>query len=815
MANTSSRTLRLLSLLQTHRFWPGPELADRLEVSERTLRRDIERLRELGYPVDAARGSEGGYQLGAGATMPPLTVDEDEAIAMAVALNGAAQMSSGALSEASVSALSKVVQVLPPRLRRRAEALRAVTVDSPFSSAPPVRADVLATVAQSARDAERLRFTYRAAGGASAGSDLGRHVEPHRLVTVGRRWYLVAYDLDRQDWRSFRLDRLREPVGTRARFRPRDGARRRRGGVRPRRDVARGAGAARRGARVGTVRRGGAADRAMGSGYGGVRRVCRLEMSARDARWIVFGLAIVEAPFELVEAPEAVRHEMAEWADRFAAAPLPARRPPTRPDPPATGRLRGPSAKGKREADVGGRCEDSGMLLSEVVATAATVTATSSRLAKVEALADLLRRLPPEEVAPTVGFLIGRARQGRVGVGYRTVSGLMGEPAEAPSLTVADLDHLLDDLLAATGTGSAALRQDTLQTLGRRATADEQQFVTRVLIGEMRTGALEGVLVDAVAKASEVPGATVRRAVMLSGDLGETARLALTGGADALEQVGLAVGTPVLPMLASTAAAPAAALAITGEASVEYKLDGARIQVHRDGDDVHVYTRSLAEITHRVPEVVEVVRTFPATQLILDGETLSLDEDGGPRPFQDTMSRFGAEAQRSTVLKPWFFDILHVDGEDLIDRPLSERLPILEKVVGAYRIPGEVTADPATAERVSRDALAAGHEGIVVKGVDSVYAAWKPSPGFRTGGVFGLPVRRRSHTPADTFGSGSSLQNAKVARAQVNYDDPNSLGHPPKSNTARSTRHTSSSIKILADDDEAKMRPQVRFLVPA
>ena len=164
MANTSSRTLRLLSLLQTHRFWPGPELADRLEISERTLRRDIERLRELGYPVDALRGSVGGYQLGSGATMPPLTVDEDEAIAMAVALNGAAQMSSGALSEASVRALSKVVQVLPPRLRRRAEALRAVTVDSPFSQAPAVQADVLATVAQTTRDGERLRFTYRAAG---------------------------------------------------------------------------------------------------------------------------------------------------------------------------------------------------------------------------------------------------------------------------------------------------------------------------------------------------------------------------------------------------------------------------------------------------------------------------------------------------------------------------------------------------------------------------------------------------------------------------------------------------------------------------
>jgi len=270
--------------------------------------------------VDAARGSEGGYQLGAGATMPPLTVDEDEAIAMAVALNGAAQMSSGALSEASVSALSKVVQVLPPRLRRRAEALRAVTVDSPFSSAPPVRADVLATVAQSARDAERLRFTYRAAGGAAAGSDLGRHVEPHRLVTVGRRWYLVAYDLDRQDWRSFRLDRLRDPMGTRARFRPRvipggDPAAFVRDGlsrgeqelhvvalVSARSDVV-----ARRIGRWGQV-------------SPVSEESCRLEMSARDARWIVFGLAIVEAPFELVEAPEPVRREMAEWADRFTAA---------------------------------------------------------------------------------------------------------------------------------------------------------------------------------------------------------------------------------------------------------------------------------------------------------------------------------------------------------------------------------------------------------------------------------------------------------------------------------------------------------------
>ena len=214
MANTSSRTLRLLSLLQTHRFWPGVELASRLDVSDRTLRRDVERLRELGYPVTSSRGVEGGYQLGSGGSMPPLVVDEDEAIAMVVALGQTASAQSGALADSTLSALSKVVQVLPARLRRRAEALRAATVDSPFSEAPEVEASVLGAIAQAIRDAERVRFSYTARGGASAGELARRHVEPHQLVTVGRRWYLLAFDLERQDsahW--FRLDRLRDPMG--------------------------------------------------------------------------------------------------------------------------------------------------------------------------------------------------------------------------------------------------------------------------------------------------------------------------------------------------------------------------------------------------------------------------------------------------------------------------------------------------------------------------------------------------------------------------------------------------------------------------
>lgn len=219
MANTSSRTLRLLTLLQTHRFWAGGELASRLEVSERTLRRDVDRLRDLGYPVRSTRGLDGGYQLEAGGSMPPLVVDEHEAIALVVALGNAP--ATGELGDATLSVLSKVVQVLPATLRRRAEALRAVTVGVPFANAPEVSATVLAVLAAAIRDHERVRFSYTARGGQSAGDTIRRHVEPHHLVTVGTRWYLVAYDLDRLDWRSFRIDRMADPAGTRSTFRPR------------------------------------------------------------------------------------------------------------------------------------------------------------------------------------------------------------------------------------------------------------------------------------------------------------------------------------------------------------------------------------------------------------------------------------------------------------------------------------------------------------------------------------------------------------------------------------------------------------------
>lgn len=363
------------------------------------------------------------------------------------------------------------------------------------------------------------------------------------------------------------------------------------------------------------------------------------------------------------------------------------------------------------------------MLLSELVSTAEEVTATASRLAKIDALSRLLARADADDVPTLVGLLLATPRQGRLGVGWRGISALEVTHADEPSLSISDVDGAFEALASASGSGSAAARTDLLSALASRATATEWDFLSRAMLGELRTGALGGVLLDAIARASDRPAASVRRAAMLSGDLGDTAVIALTGTAAELDAVGLVVGRAVLPMLASTAATPTAALEVTGTASVEYKLDGARIQVHRSGDDVSVYTRSLADITHRVPEIVEIARSLPARELILDGETLSLDEDGGPRPFQETMSRFGADVSRELVLRPWFFDVLHVDGRDLLDEPLAIRLAELERVAGEWRMPGIVTDDPAAAEQLSRDALSAGHEGVLVKGIDAPYSA--------------------------------------------------------------------------------------------
>ena len=311
---TSARMLRLLSLLQTHRYWPGTELAERLEVSERTLRRDIDRLRELGYVVDAARGVAGGYQLRAGGRLPPLLLEDEEAVAIAVGLRTSAAGAVRGMEETSVQALTKVIALMPPRLRHQLDALRTQTDNLTWGGGPVVDAGVLTTLAQACRDDEPLRFTYTAKGA----EPTERWVEPHRLVSLGRRWYLVAYDRDRQDWRSFRVDRIGAARLFGTRFRPRDlpaedavafvqaGIRRmpQRYAVRvrleaPAEQVARAVG------QWGAVT--------------GAEQQCVLEMNVDDLQWPVMVLAQVGADFT-VESPPELAAMVAETAERFARA---------------------------------------------------------------------------------------------------------------------------------------------------------------------------------------------------------------------------------------------------------------------------------------------------------------------------------------------------------------------------------------------------------------------------------------------------------------------------------------------------------------
>lgn len=362
-------------------------------------------------------------------------------------------------------------------------------------------------------------------------------------------------------------------------------------------------------------------------------------------------------------------------------------------------------------------------LLAEVVATSDLVATTAARLAKITALAELLGRLQPDEVVPVVGFLTGEVHQGRVGVGWATLAGVEAPPADEPSLTVGDLDGAVDAILAARGPKSGAVRAALLSGLLGSATPAEAGFIRRLLGGELRQGALEGVMAEAVAKAAGVPAAVVRRACMLSGDLGQTAAVALTEGRAGLEATRLEVLRPVQPMLASTAGGVAEAIGEMGRSSVEWKLDGIRVQVHRRGDEVRVFTRNLNDITSRVPEVVAAVATLPVGSVVLDGEALVVSVDQRPEAFQHTMSRVGRLPEGQSALTPFFFDVLHVDGVDLLDMPLEDRLAVLDRVAAGWRLPGTVTDDPAAGAAVLADALAAGHEGVVVKGAGSLYEA--------------------------------------------------------------------------------------------
>jgi DNA ligase 1 len=368
-------------------------------------------------------------------------------------------------------------------------------------------------------------------------------------------------------------------------------------------------------------------------------------------------------------------------------------------------------------------------LLADVVTASQQVTGTSSRSRKVAILAELLGRLDPREVGIATGFLTGVPRQGRVGIGYSTIYGIECAPAPEPSLTIEELDRAIDEVQAATGSGSAARRKGILTDLLGRATEEEADFVKRLFTGGLRQGALAGLMVDAVAKAAGVSGVIARRALMLSGDLTRTAEIAITEGEDGLRGVGFELFRPILPMLASTAGDVSEAVESFDRSSVEWKLDGIRIQVHRRGDEVRIYTRNLNETTPTLPGIVEAVRRLPVTQAVFDGEALWMLE-GGPAAFQDTVSRMDSEAQPEGIVT-FIFDVLHLDGDDLLDAPLEERAARLEAVAPDLKIPSVITSDPGTAQQVLDDALRAGHEGVVVKDAASPYVAGRRGKAWR------------------------------------------------------------------------------------
>lgn len=367
------------------------------------------------------------------------------------------------------------------------------------------------------------------------------------------------------------------------------------------------------------------------------------------------------------------------------------------------------------------------MFLSEVVATSVSVAATRSRKAKTGLLAELLTSTDSTHLPTVAAWLTGDIPQGRLGIGWRGVSEVSADPAPEPTLTVNAVDDAFGKLLATTGPGSVAARKELLAQLLGAATEAEQRFLGQLLVGELRQGALAGVMVDAIAAATGHPAAAVRRAYMLTGSLPETAELA-TAGRATLDAVGLQVGRPVSPMLAGAADTVAQAWEALGpEVIVDAKLDGARIQVHRVNDHVTVFTRSLRNVSDKVPDLVEAIRALPCDRAIFDGETLMLDDDGRARPFQDTMSRFGSGPGESPddtrVLRPYLFDCLHLDGRDLIDEPLAERLAALDGVAAHLRIPYMLPSTEADAVDFNRATLADGHEGVMVKSLAASYAA--------------------------------------------------------------------------------------------
>ena len=381
------------------------------------------------------------------------------------------------------------------------------------------------------------------------------------------------------------------------------------------------------------------------------------------------------------------------------------------------------------------------MLLLDVAATSVEVGGTSSRLTKVAHIAELLRRAAaePDVVAIIVSWLSGELRQRQIGVGWASLRS-RPPPASDPVLTVIGVDATFSKIGAVSGKGAQATRAELVAGLFAAATETEQAFLLRLLGGELRQGALAGIMADAVAKEAGIPAPAVQRAAMLGGDLPAVAAAGLSGGAVALDAFTLRVGRPVGPMLAQTATGVADALERHGGTTIfEAKLDGARVQIHRAGDEVTVYTRSLDDVSARLPEVVEATLALPVTDLIADGEAIALRPDNRPHRFQVTASRFGRSvdvawalaAQKAEPLSVFFFDILHRDGLDLIDAPTTERLAALDAVVPpVHRVDRLMTADPSEAADFLDATLAAGHEGVMAKAPDAPYQAGRRGAGW-------------------------------------------------------------------------------------
>lgn len=375
-------------------------------------------------------------------------------------------------------------------------------------------------------------------------------------------------------------------------------------------------------------------------------------------------------------------------------------------------------------------------MLADVAAASSDIAGASARLAKIDRIAAVLAAAAADgdgrSVSVTVSWLSGELPQRQIGVGWAALRSLPA-PADVPTLTVTGVDTALTEIKGIAGKGSQALRAESVRSLFAAATDTEQTFLRRLLGGELRQGALAGVMADAVAKAAGIPAAEVRRAAMLAGDLPAVAAAALTDGRAALAAFQLQVGRPVGPMLAQTATDVTDALErLGGTAVLEAKLDGARVQIHRKGSDVSVYTRSLDDVTHRLPEVVEATLALPATELIADAEAIALRPDGRPHPFQVTAARFGRRTPNDLEpLSVFFFDLLHVDGQDLLDLPTDQRLASLDALIPQdRRVDRVVTADSDIARQFLDRTLAAGHEGVMAKSPTAPYEAGRRGAGW-------------------------------------------------------------------------------------